>query len=219
MTTPDRPTSAAAPARNRVQRAWLLIALGLLAAVISLVVVDRTETVPLPAPLPPPDERGEADADVVMDGADIAQYRPDGTLQYRLRATQIRHFEADAFTALNAPDLSLHDADRAPWTASARSGTLRRTEPPAAEEVVSLRDAVVLEQSRADGDRVRLTTSAMDLYPARQYAETDQDVMIDSHIGRTTATGLEGDLQLGMLRFFSSRSARVHTVLLPEQFK
>jgi lipopolysaccharide export system protein LptC len=59
----------------------------------------------------------------------------------------------------------------------------------------------------------------MDLYPARQYAETDQDVMIDSHIGRTTATGLEGDLQLGMLRFFSSRSARVHTVLLPEQFK
>jgi lipopolysaccharide export system protein LptC len=193
----------------------VLLALGIIAAVIALVVMDRSD----PAPLPGDQQNADRDADVIVDAADITQFRADGSLQYHLQAAQIRHFEGDAMTSLETPTMSLHDAARPPWIASARTGTLRRSAGADPEDVLYLREAVLLEQTRADGERVRLTTTALDLYPGRQYAETDQDVMIDSLIGRTTATGLEGDLQLGMLRFFSSRNAPVHTVLLPEQFK
>jgi LPS export ABC transporter protein LptC len=87
------------------------------------------------------------------------------------------------------------------------------------EEAVALEGEVVLEQTRADGEQVRLTTESLRLYPQRQYAQTDQDVMIESLFGRTMATGLEGDLQLGMLKLFSVNGRRVRTVLQPEHFK
>jgi lipopolysaccharide export system protein LptC len=212
--TPQRPPST--PERSRLGRAWLLAALGLAAAVVALVVIDRTEPTDMLEPFPVLAER---DADMLIEGADISQYRDDGTLQYRLLAERIRHFDLDAVTALNAPTMHLYDDGAAPWVARARRGSVQRTPPPAAEEVIYLREDVSLEQVGADGGRVRLATAAIDLYPGRQYAETDQDVMIDSHIGRTTATGLEGDFQRGTLRLFSSDEAPVHTVLQPEHFK
>lgn len=206
----------AAGTRSRFGRAWVLAVLGLAAAIIALVVMNRSEPTALPVPPLPLAER---DADMLIDGADITQFSDEGTLQYRLIAERIRHYDVDALTALTAPTMSLHDDDGAPWVARARLGSVQRTPAPQAEEVIYLREDVVLEQVRADGNRVRLTTAAIDLYPGRQYAETDQNVMIESHIGRTTATGLEGDLQQGMLRFFSSGEAPVHTVLEPEHFK
>lgn len=204
------------PVRSRLNRAWVLVTLGLTAAVIALVMVDRTEPTAIPAsPVP----LAERDADMLVEGADISQFRDDGSLQYRLLAERIRHYEVDAVTSLSAPVMSLHHDRGPPWVARARLGSLQRTAPPLEEEVIYLREEVSLEQVRADGDRVRLTTAAIDLYPGRQYAETDQDVMIDSLIGRTTATGLEGDLQLGIIKFLSTGEAPVSTILQPEQFK
>jgi lipopolysaccharide export system protein LptC len=101
---------------------------------------------------------------------------------------------------------------------SAGEGVLRRP-PGADEESVSLHQDVTLEQTRADGEQIRMVTPLLRLYPRRQYAETEQDVMIESLFGRTTSVGLEGDLQLGVLKFFSTDDRPVRTVLQPEQFK
>ena len=57
------------------------------------------------------------------------------------------------------------------------------------------------------------------LYPDRQYAETDQDVMIDTAVGRTQAAGMKGELQRGLLNLYSKPEQRVHTIVLPNQFK
>jgi lipopolysaccharide export system protein LptC len=66
---------------------------------------------------------------------------------------------------------------------------------------------------------VKLTTDALYVYPDRRYAETDRPVMIDTNSGRTTAVGLKGDLSRGLLQLFSAADAKVHTIVLPDQFK
>lgn len=192
-----------------------MLVLVLVAAGTALLVMERPDPAP-PAAVAP---GLEGEPDFFMEGAVVTQYRSDGVLEYRLTSDQVRHFEREAVTRLDVPHLVLFDPDRPPWAMSAERGTLRRPPAGAPEETVTLQNDVVLEQTREDGQHVRLTTRALTVYPRRQYAETDHDVIIDSLFGRTTATGLEGDLQLGMLTFHSSGNEPVHTVLDPEQFK
>ena len=70
-----------------------------------------------------------------------------------------------------------------------------------------------------DGRRYDLRTPNITIYPDREYAETDQNVMITTHAGRTKAVGLQGSLDKGLLKMFSSDEQRVHTIILPHQFK
>ncbi len=204
------------PARAGRNRTWIMLVLVLGAAGVALLVLRARDpsTVPLD-PMP-----GQTiSPDFYMDGADIAQYRGDGSLEYELSAARIRHFASDARTELEHPRLSLHDPDAPPWKASAERGVLRRPPTGASEEQLHLDGAVILEQAPPGAGPVRLETPSLTLYPRRQYAATDQDVMIRGDMGRTTATGLEGDLQLGILKFSGPGGDRVQTVLQPEEFK
>ncbi len=205
----------ASPRGRRLRRSVVMVVLGLVAAGTALFVMDRRSTPPLPGEAAGPG----GEPDFFMEGATVDQYRPDGTLEYRLTSDDIRHFSEQALTRLQRPALTLYRPGGRPWNARALEGDLRRPPRGAPEEELELRDDVVLEQNRGDGAFLRLTTSRLKIYPGRQYAESDRDVMIDSHVGRTTATGLEGDLQLGLLTFLSSGSEPVHTVLQPQQFK
>lgn len=209
-------STTAAPRSSRASRSAFMVLLVLGAAGIALLVIDRRSG---PSALPDVGPRADQNADFFMEQVEVEQYRPDGSLEYVLHADTVQHFEADARTRLEQPHLALHRPEEAPWHASASNGILRRPPAGASEETLTLRDQVVVEQSLPNGDWVRLTTPSLRIYPRRQYAETDQDVMIDSLIGRTTAAGLEGDLQLGILNFLSTGEAPVSTVLQPEQFK
>ena len=57
------------------------------------------------------------------------------------------------------------------------------------------------------------------IYPDRQYAETDQAVMIDTNAGRTKAVGLAAYLDRSVLELSSNETQRVHSIVLPYQFK
>lgn len=167
-----------------------------------------------------------ADApDLLMATATILQYRPDGTLNYRLTARQIRHFDSENITRLRDAKLHLIDTDgKPPWDISARSGEIRQireqqTTGQSTEDVVFLEDQVEMSQENPDGSFVRLQTPSIYYYPERQYAETTQNVMIDTDVGRTKAIGLQGELQQGLLRLFSSDEERVHTIVLRNQFR
>lgn len=192
-----------------------------IAATVSLVAIIGFVLLagPTRAPRDLPDAlRGEPD--VYMRDAVITQFEASGQMKYQLASKQIRHFEADQLTRLAAPDLSLYNATQPPWEISSEHGYIRQTATTApSEEVVFLRENVELKQSYADGRHLRMRSPALYLYPDREYAETDQDVMIDTDVGRTKAVGLKGDLQRGSLNLFSSATQRVHTVVLPDQFK
>lgn len=157
--------------------------------------------------------------DVRMEGAQLRQFDGDGRLRYTLLSNDIRFFQNEGRAELTAPDLTLFDQDRTAWQARAASGTLLGLRPgDDREDEVQLRDDVLL-QPLEGLERIRLTTSALTLYPERQYAATDQAVIIDSEVGRTTAARLEGDLQGGLLKLFNSAERPVQTILLPGQFK
>jgi lipopolysaccharide export system protein LptC len=160
--------------------------------------------------------------DLHMENARITQFRADGSVKYHLESAQIRHFEPDELTRLVAPRLVLVTADpKAPWKLQSEYGYIRKRAAASGttEEVVYLRDEVRIEQVQADGRFVRLQLPSVYLYPDREYAETTQDVMIDTEVGRTRAAGLQGDLRRGLLNLFSSPTQRVHTIVLPQQFK
>jgi lipopolysaccharide export system protein LptC len=171
----------------------------------------------------PPPQRPDAASegpDLELENAMITQFRDSGRLKYRLRSPRIQHFEAQALTELARPDLELHSQPDPPWRMTARSGTINNAAVDGdSEEIVFLDQDVEMVQQHDDGREYRLLTPAITLYPDREYAETSQDVMITSHAGRTTAVGLKGNLDRGLLHLFSDAEQRVHTILLPDQFK
>ncbi|MEZ5558771.1 MAG: LPS export ABC transporter periplasmic protein LptC [Pseudomonadales bacterium] len=202
--------------RASAGRWWLLACLVVCITAAALLLApgeaprDDIETAPEPDDQP----------DLYMENAVIRQFRDDGSLTYRLSAAEIRHYERDQLTRLTEPRLTLLSPDRPPWEVQASSGYLRRqTIEGAEQEVVFLRENVVLEQRTVGGELVRLTTASLYLYPDREYAETEHDVIIDADVGRTLAVGLEGDLQRGLLKLLSVPDRPVHTILLPDQFK
>ena len=209
--------SEALPHRGiRSHRAGIMIGLVLVLAAVALLVMDRSAGPPvstLPAPLL------EGEPDIYMESAVVSQYRADGSLEYRLEAERASHFQGEATTRLTQPRLTLLHHARPPWIVTSNEGVLHRPPADPEAETVTLEGNVALEQTRSGGDRVRLLSDSLHLYPRRQYAETDQDVMIESLFGRTMAAGLQGDLRLGVLELFSAHDRPVQTILQPEHFK
>ena len=179
---------------------------------------DDTSSTQMPA-----DAAAVSEADVHGENVLFNQLHADGTLHYRLRAASIRQFNSEELTRMTMPQLHLANPDQTPWDISANHGYIRKRMAPGSsgskEEVVYLREAVELEQTHPVNGHITLRADTFYIYPDRQYAETDQDVMIDTEVGRTRAAGLQADLETGMLKLSSTGNQRVHTIVLPEQFK
>lgn len=161
--------------------------------------------------------------DLYLEDGIVTQYRADGSLDYRLAAERISQFEqprqpGDRLAVLVEPRLALYREDAPPWQVRAAEGTLRQA-PAAAggEERLELRGDVRLVQSRADGqgDAREVRTEALNVYPARQHASTDQRVVLLAAVGRASAAGLEADLASGQMTLRSATGQRVSIVVDP----
>ena len=193
--------------------AGALLAAGALALAFRLA---PWQPVAAPAALPP--ELAEA-PDLYMRQATITRWQPDGSIRYRLSAQEIRHFEGRQEAWLLKPDLDLRNGPGPPWRLRSERGELRREAGDPERELVLLRDDVVLRQSNPEGGPTIIRAQALNLYPQRRYAETDEDVMIETDLGRTVAGGLRADLEGGFLELLSDADAPVHTIVLPEQIQ
>jgi lipopolysaccharide export system protein LptC len=193
---------------------WLLVLLG--SILLFLSISDRRSTkVPEPNS---PTLAGEPD--LYMAKATITQYADDGTISYRLWSDETRHFESEDVTRLVSPTLTFNRAPQSSWSASAKQGLVNYEDTPDGkpEEVVALSGDVRL-QSTEPPNPIDITCASLLIYPDRQFAETDQPVMITGNSGSTSAVGLSGDLNSGLFKLSSSTTQRVHTVVLPGQFK
>ena len=167
-----------------------------------------------------PSEMLSEEPNLYLEDAVISQYQEDGTLSYELASSRIRYFEDRNLTRLETPDLQMYQTDKPPWSARADQGEIKQQATPEdiQEEVIYLHQNVYLEQTR--GERfISLTSEDLYIYPDRQYAETDQAVMIDTNTGRTKAVGLAADLERSVLELSSNETQRVHSIVLPFQFK
>jgi len=165
--------------------------------------------------------------DLLVNDAVIHQFRPSGERKYLLRAEVIKHFSKQNLTRMEAPDLLLEsnspetdESSNEPWRATANFGYARTQERPdgVTEEVVFLQEDVELSQNRKPPRYLSMRSTALYLYPDREFVETDQSVTIDTHTGRTTAQAMRGDLNTGELRL-TGDTKQVQTIVLPFQFK
>ena len=79
---------------------------------------------------------------------------------------------------------------------------------------------VTMQQEHPVNGTLTIRSQSFSIFPKREYAETDDDVIIDTEVGRTEAAGMQANLATGLLTLTSSNAQkRVHTVILPEQFK
>ena len=204
-------------------RLLLLVALLLGAGLLWL----RQQQAPPSAPEKlPPELRDEPD--LFIDNPVIHQFNADGTRKYLLQAETINHFENQALTQMQQPDLRLSGRND-PWQATAETGDVRKQRAPGGEleEVVRLRDNVVLSQALPPPRYLSVQTMALSLFPDREFVETDESVIIDTHTGRTTATAMSGDLKTGVLHLSggtnrtgnTTQKNQVKTIVLPSQFK
>lgn len=167
------------------------------------------------------DTSSQQQPDLYGKNVQFHQLNPDGSLHYRLNASRIEQYLEQEFTDMIEPQLHLVSAHQPPWDIDSELGsitTMIRTEG-GREDVVVLRNDVQMVQTHPDNGVMTLRSEAFSLFPDRQYAETDQDVIIDTAVGRTVAAGMTADLDTGVLVLSSDESQRVHTIVLPEQFK
>jgi LPS export ABC transporter protein LptC len=171
--------------------------------------------------LPTPGE----EPDLRLGNATITEYSETGEVRYRLDAEAMARYENQEETLLGGPRLRIQAQTDggSPWDVVAQDGAIRPVtrEEGKPENIVLLRRSAVLRQLEQDSDRPLLTirSEAIDLFPERQFAKSTTDVMIDSDVGRTYATGMEGDLKSGKLLLSSEPERPVHTIILPAQFK
>ena len=196
----------------------VLIAIGFAAIAIGMASrQDGRDDAPLAAETLP---------DVYLEHGDIASFRDDGTLRYRLRANRIEHFEQtaqrDETTRLAAPTLTRHTPDGPPWHLAALDGEVHVKAPvpatrgaTAAQEQATLRGDVVLSQRHDDGRFTELRTDALTLHLGLETAHADQPVMIATESSRSTAAGFSADLASGRFELRSSPSKRVSVVVEP----
>jgi LPS export ABC transporter protein LptC len=163
----------------------------------------------------------ESEPDIYAQEVQYTQLRADGSLQYQLEAGAIRQFQDDNLTSMTSPRLTLLNPDQAPWDIRSNHGYIRGATGVEQDnqEVVYLREEVIVEQNNIQQGLITMRSEAMYFYPDRQYAETDQGVMIDTEVGRTRAASMQAFLETGLLSLSSNETQRVHTIVLPEQFK
>lgn len=208
---------------------WLILAIGLALMLFASLAPDQRRPVTDPLLTDPADEAlAEDEADLLLDGAVISQFRPDGSLHYRLHAERIAHYPAREQTTLIEPRLRLDRGQAAPWEMSARQGRIlgrsglllpagSEADPAPRTEQVQLEEEVRIFRQRSPDHFIDLTTSALTLFPEHEYAETRRPVIIETEAGRTTAANLEADLARGRLLLAASEEIRVHTTIVPER--
>jgi LPS export ABC transporter protein LptC len=154
--------------------------------------------------LPGAGERGGSDAeltspldaefDYFITNMQRVSFAATGQTLHTLEAARVVHYPADDRAELERPSLVWYEEDMAPWRLSANAGTLRGagTE---AEDLLELRDDVVLTHPRDDGATFTARTSRLDAVLATREFSTDQPVTLDSGTMHTDSIGMRGNLR------------------------
>lgn len=153
--------------------------------------------------------------DLYMLNATISQFGSAGELQHRITANRFTHFPLTDLTTMKSPALALgRTQDANPWEITSIEGRILPSSD-YREEIVELWSDVLASQSGNGSAFVNLRTNSLTIYPARDFAETDEQVIITNQSGRTTAVGMKAFLNIGKFMLYSTPEHRVTTLFLP----
>jgi lipopolysaccharide export system protein LptC len=153
--------------------------------------------------------------DLYMLNATISQFGTDGELQHRITANRFTHFPLTDVTTMKLPALGLRGTRGSdPWEITSSEGRILPSSD-YREEVVELWSKVLASQIVNGNQVITIETNSLSVYPARDYAETDEPVFIENQSGRTTAAAMKAFLNTGQFMFYSTPTRRVTTTFLP----
>jgi lipopolysaccharide export system protein LptC len=136
----------------------------------------------------------DADFDYFVTTMHRVTFTPEGQQMHTLEAARVVHYPDDDRAELERPALEWYEKDAAPWNLSADAGTLRGATSDA-EDLLELRDNVVLTRPLENGSTFTARTSRLDAVLATREFSTDQPVTLDSGDMHMDGIGMRGNVR------------------------
>ncbi|UTF59685.1 LPS export ABC transporter periplasmic protein LptC [Gilvimarinus sp. DA14] len=127
-------------------------------------------------------------------------YDTAGTLKHTLHAERVDYYQAEGQNRgdIIAPQLEFYSEGKAPWYLSAARGTADNQ-----HQTLMLEQEVTAHSDHPKFGRVTISTDDLLIDTQRQYAHTSKPVTMLSARGKTTATGLNADLDEGQIELLA----------------
>jgi len=126
-------------------------------------------------------------------------FNTTGELHYTVEATRTDHFENVTTTTFAKPLIEMYRHGEKAWQISSVDGSAYNQ----GERIELRKDVVIKELQDAPGP-LTLETPALDYFPDREYAETNQAVIIRTGKDRTNAIGMKAYLDKDQLQLLST---------------
>lgn len=138
--------------------------------------------------------------DAFMTQLNYQAFNKKGKLQVHLKAPEMSHYPLDNSSQFLKPNVVMYTDGGIPWHVSADHGRSKQ-----GSKKIYLWGHVVIHQPNRPGlPETTITTSQMTVYPDKQYAETNKDVVITRPGSKTSATGLQADFKTGIFKLLSN---------------
>ncbi len=140
-------------------------------------------------PLPQTQSQQRHDVDFVIDNLSAITLNIQGRPRFTLAAERMWHYPDDDTTHLQMPQLASLYSSRPPVLTSAQTGMISSK----GDEVFLFDEVRVVRPAMGDVGEQRFDTDYLHVIPERDWAETDQSVVMTSQYSVIRAVGMELD--------------------------
>jgi lipopolysaccharide export system protein LptC len=140
-------------------------------------------------PLPQTQSQLRHDVDFVIDNLSAITLNVQGRPRFTLAAERMWHYPDDDTTHLQMPQLASLYSNRPPVLTSAQTGMISSK----GDEVFLFDEVRVVRPAAGDVGEQRFATDYLHVVPERDWAETDQAVVVTSQHSVIRAVGMELD--------------------------
>jgi lipopolysaccharide export system protein LptC len=150
-------------------------------------------------PLPQTQSQKRHDVDFVVDGFSAITLNEQGQPRFTLAAEKMWHYPDDDTTHLQMPQLASLYANRPPTLTSALTGMISSK----GDEVFLYDEVRILHPASGDIGEQLFATNYLHVVPDRDWAETDQSVVMTSQYNLIRAVGMELDNKTRTVKLLS----------------
>ena len=150
-------------------------------------------------PLPQTQSQKRHDVDFVVDGFSAITLNEQGQPRFTLAAEKMWHYPDDDTTHLQLPQLASLYANRPPVRTSAQTGMISSK----GDEVFLYDEVRILHPASGDIGEQLFATNYLHVVPDRDWAETDQSVVMTSQYNLVRAVGMELDNKTRTVKLLS----------------
>jgi lipopolysaccharide export system protein LptC len=160
-------------------------------------------------PLPQIQSQQRHDVDYFVDNFSATTLNPEGQPRFKLNAEKLWHYPDDDTTHLQMPLLTSLYTERPPTLTSAQTGMLSSR----GDDVFLYDEVRILRPASAGFGEQRFATDYLHVVPDRDWAETDQSVVMTNQYNVIRAVGMELDNKARTVKLLSRVRATHEPIL------